>query len=240
MKKKRSRSRFVGDWSELKFHPRTEPNYYQRRLSEFKPLIESYQSNEPNILIEGTTLRSTEAHTWLKTIEIVHNLQLSDINITDAEIKKLVMIDCQVTGINFTNSEIEQFILIRTDISNAKFNYARMNQVIMSEVIARNINFSNAYLNNSWLEGDFSGCQFTNATLQKTILKGNFTRTQFDYADMENSWLREVDIKKSSFIGANIKGMINDLVAPGVHSVTMPDGSLHEPIFNDFYKFSKR
>ncbi len=217
-----------------------KPTYYESRLSEVKPLIDSYQSNEPNILIEGTTLRSTEAHTWLKTIEIVHNLQLSDINIADAEIKKLVMIDCQVAGINFINSEIEQFILIRTDISNAKFSNARLNHVIMSDVVARNINFSNAFLNDSWLEGDFSECQFTNATLQRTILKGKFQSVKFDYADMENSWLREVDIEKSSFIGANIKGMRLDLVSPGVHSVTMPDGSLHEPIFNDFYKFSKR
>jgi len=210
-------------------------NFYQKRLDEIKQLVDYYRSVDP----EAVDLRIPNNSQSIEKIGIVFNMELKGIDLLESHIKELVVVDCIIADMNCINSHLESFVLINSTITSSTFSHTIFDQIMMRQVVAKDIKFSKSTLNNAWLEGDFAKCKFDNSTLEKAILKGDFTSASFKGANLQNSWLREAMIVGASFKDANIRGIRLDLVEPSINSVEMPDGSLHVPITNDFYKFSK-
>ena len=212
-----------------------ETNLYRQKKSEVEAILKKYseQTNSEN-------LRSGSDLLILENIPeggVVKNQKIS--HIKRQVIDLLVLINCDLTHSIFKALVIDTLILINTDISDASFHGAKFNKVILSQTLAKNSDFSDVEMSHSWLEGNFENSNFQNSRLNQSVLKGNFQNVTFAGAILKNSWLRECNMRKSNFTNARVSNMTLDIVATGVNSVTLPDGSKHIPMENDWEKFTR-
>jgi|GEM_PF-4327018 len=235
-KKKRDKSRFAGP--PFKSLPRSEPNFYHQRKSEIQEVLSRYEEIDQTSQV-SKSIFDRPASEWIKTIDVIYDVNVAQLKLDNLNLNKLILIRCTVEEMSIKNSEIEEFIVISSNIKFADFTNANLDNSVMVNVEANNCLFISTSIKFAWLEGNFTDSNFSRSKLVRTIIKGNFANVLFTGANLQDSWMREVNIYSTDFTDANLRGSTGDLTAMN-NEITLPDSSIYVPITNDFYKFTKK
>ncbi|MCU0499903.1 MAG: pentapeptide repeat-containing protein, partial [Anaerolineae bacterium] len=164
-----------------------------------------------------------EAQGWLQdgtyAGQTFQNIQLTDILLeqpdlwdTDwsySNLKGLYIEGGALVGAAFKHANLKHACFLKADLYMANFDHANMVQGMFM------VNW-NTTPNASYISAN-------GADLEETILVGGWRYGSFKNANMRNTWLHEVRLNNSTFLGANLDGVKNDWVQWGEDTI-MPNG----------------